>query len=323
MSNYCYKGISLNNIIYGASSADYALNINEHYYTNDSSNNTISTTPSTVPINGIEETPNQVSYEINDDDISEYCIASFLEGSSGTLASVLPSWCNNIRVVLVGGGSGGAYSNTQIQGLQLDQHDNNSGYNDNNFPTNKFHNDYQVHYHHINTIGGNGGAGGGFIYISSLKTSGQTSLQTVCGQGGAAGGNGQNTSLTLIINGTTYDVQAGGAQTTSGGTNSLGGLQATSVINYSGFGPTTQNPGYWQEQEDIELLNKIHYQTYYFYQNPSGTASLSGGLSGNNNNQTYFTKDGYTYGNGGAGGTNMGGQPSGGAQGYYRIYFLT
>jgi hypothetical protein len=320
MSNYCYKGISLNNIIHGASSADNALLINEHYYTNDSSNNTISTTPSTVPMKGIAEIPNQVSYEINDDDITEYCIANFVEGiGSSIIDSTLPSWCNNIRVILVGGGAGGALSISQQQPVEepaVQQQSHNSGYDTGLSATQKFYNDncnYQVN---VNTVGGNGGPGGGFIYISSLQTSGLTSLQAVCGLAGAAGNGGQNTSLILTINGKTYNVIAGGATTTSGGINIVDVLSVTANINGT---TTTQSPGYSQvgDQYNQDLETHTVYGNYYGY-------TSIGGNSGNNTGTAYATKQGNTpYGNGGAGGSNNGGYPSAGAQGYYRIYYLT
>jgi len=78
--------------------------------TNDITNNyyrnlgiPLGTTTFTSSIN---ENPANLGYKYNTTDISTYCIATYIESSVTTFSSV-PSWCNKIRAILVGGGGTG------------------------------------------------------------------------------------------------------------------------------------------------------------------------------------------------------------------------
>lgn len=61
---------------------------------------------STTFTSSINENPANLGYKYNNIDISTYCIATYIESSVTTFSSV-PSWCNKIRAILVGGGGTG------------------------------------------------------------------------------------------------------------------------------------------------------------------------------------------------------------------------
>uniref|UniRef100_A0A6C0ERY4 Uncharacterized protein n=1 Tax=viral metagenome TaxID=1070528 RepID=A0A6C0ERY4_9ZZZZ len=58
-------------------------------------------------VNGITEKPNNLGYIYNTTDISQYCIAPYVE-STGTTFTSIPTWCKNIRAILIGAGGNGA-----------------------------------------------------------------------------------------------------------------------------------------------------------------------------------------------------------------------
>jgi len=58
----------------------------------------------------INEKPNSLGYLYNETDISQYCIAPYVE-SNGTTFTSIPTWCKNIRAILIGAGGNGATGN--------------------------------------------------------------------------------------------------------------------------------------------------------------------------------------------------------------------
>lgn len=262
-------------------------NVNTYYKVNFQSY-------SGCPYNNINEAPNNLNYKLNGTDISTYLVSYYLE-SSGSIA--IPSWCNSIRAIIVGGGGGaGDYDHT---------HNHNSGYNLNLGATTKFY--HQTDY---DNAGGPGG-GGGFVYIANANVSGIQTIQSSIGSGGAAGtGNGagvagQNSELALKIDNTIYKYIA------NAGT---GGATANEQTN-------TGNPG----TGGGTVITAIPNSQYYYQSGNSGSAvadstTSTGGTSGAT--QTYAPSGTISYGNGGsANSANSNSQA--GNNGYIRVYFLT
>jgi hypothetical protein len=272
-------------------------------------------------INGINEKPNNLGYSYDGIDISEYCIAAYVE-SSGTQFTSIPSWCKKIRAILVGAGGNGASgakgSNRRVDAvhhnyLNLHHHRNNPNqnsannnqdydgtidvtyniYNNENNRhnntgnhNNKFNHQNNPAYHEqTNGAGGGGGGGGGFIYLDSIDIVGK-SLQI---QGG-----GSNKNTVLTIQTTAYTALGGNnANSTTLGT--AGSTQGTSTLNVSG-------------------------------RNGQGANNTTKGLGGNAGLSIYSNT--LSYGKGGDGSDGVGGLEtviagSSGQTGYYRIYFLT
>ena len=99
--SYYYNGIAL-------SSLCTSINSTQSKFTNNLgiTLNTSYTALST----GINEKPTKTGFYNAGTDISTYCIASYTENSIS-----IPTWCTNLRVVLMGGGGNGAGSTTGQQ----------------------------------------------------------------------------------------------------------------------------------------------------------------------------------------------------------------
>lgn len=116
MTNYQYKGIDISNIIQGFTPTTPTV-VSRYNNLNNSTTNTFITT-STPPIN---ERPNNVNYQLDGHDISEYSIAKYTDYSTGNYTSIqIPPDCRSVSVFLVGGGASG-----QAGGIQ--NHYNNEG----------------------------------------------------------------------------------------------------------------------------------------------------------------------------------------------------
>jgi hypothetical protein len=275
-------------------------------------------------INGINEKPNNLGYSYENIDISEYCIAAYVE-SSGTQFTSIPSWCKKIRAILVGAGGNGASgakgSNQRVDAvhhnyLNEHHHKNNANqnsanhnydydggiditYNVSNDENNRHNNtgNHNNKFNHQNTpaydvqtngAGGGGGGGGGFIYLDTTDIVGK-SLQI---QGGDS-----NKNTVLTIQTTAYTALGGNnANSTTLGT--AGSTQGTTNIN--GTGKSGQNG--------------------------QGANNTTKGLGGKAGLSIYSNT--LSYGKGGDGSDGVGGlgtviAGSSGQSGYYRIYFLT
>jgi hypothetical protein len=316
MSLFTYK----NNAIY--SSGAYS-GIISYALTNDlrdSINNTYKLNITTIgsnntglsPYNNVTEIPNSINFQINGTDISNYCVASYYDSTQSSTNSGVPSWATSIRAILVGGGGGGSTS------IPTDQRQNhNSGFDWGR----KWRDQWDYH----NRRGGVGGGGGGFVYISNLPVSGIQSLQVSKGSGGgggvrtegspnygyASGGGGSETKLEVTINGTKHTFQAHGAQggvrqwnpdshQAGGGSYTIAQAPGCSAIGSNGYGGSIGADS-------------------------TGSSGGSGGAGAPSGDSYVTTKPGVSYGNGGyAGGsdnhTTING--NGGAEGYFRIYFL-
>jgi hypothetical protein len=276
-----------------------------------------------APFTGITETPNATSiYKINGTDISTYCIAMYIE--SGT-APTMPTWCTAIRAILVGGGSIGGPT-TFATNVDYQVAYNNSGYNYYYGATNTFHHYTQYNQLQHTISPGQGGGGGGFIYISNLPTSGLQSISATKGTGGTTG-NGTATTLTVVINGTTYtftasagtinasNVSAGGVPTIT-----AGAPGTNSSVNGSA-GAAGSGKGGYDYQYQIQAGNSTQ-QVYASYSNAVS------GVGGTCLSQTSTYTTATTYGKGGGGGVSNGASAQNGVSGgygndgYYRIYYL-
>lgn len=99
MTNYQYNGVDINNLIQG-----YTTALTGYNKTGTSTMGLSST--STTFTSVVNERPSQFGYQINGTDISSYCIAKYNEITTSGSVTV-PSGCNFIGVLLVGGGGGG------------------------------------------------------------------------------------------------------------------------------------------------------------------------------------------------------------------------
>jgi len=98
MTNYQYNGVDINNLIQG-----YTTALTGYNKTGTSTMGLSST--STTFTSVVNERPSQFGYQINGTDISSYCIAKYNEITTSGSVTV-PSGCNFIGILLVGGGGG-------------------------------------------------------------------------------------------------------------------------------------------------------------------------------------------------------------------------
>lgn len=267
----------------------------------------------------INETPNTLGYIYDNTDISNYCIAPYVE-SSGTTYSSIPDWCTKIRAILVGGGGKGGTgligTSTTTPAVQY----NIAHYYYHNFTyfkkyknysiwnnpdsfidsyevytvTDKMQYQYVYVHHNIPAVttqtstgsGGGGGGGGAFLYLDNITLQGSVSVT----KGGPGG------STTLTIGTTTYTANKGA--NASGSTKGSGGAaSAHGTIKVKG------NDG----------------------NDPSGSTAGAGGTSVLSTYTSVITTS-YGKGSEGTDGRGGGDQPpaaGNGNDGYYRIYFLT
>jgi len=284
----------------------------------------------------IDETlANVTNYKYNNTDLANFMIASFVESSTTNFTNTqIPSWCNKLRVVLIGAGAGGSTAqasyfyggaNWNQQTASENTHQCNYYNSDQNSGGNRYQNgrydvDFAGNYNQQapsqNTAGGGGGGGGGaFIYLPSIdisSTKATVKIQVgVKGTGGAAnryanantgGGNNNGTaggSTNLQISGAAYSVAGGGSGAAAGAAGAAGTATGQSLgTNSSG------NAG-------------------------GGNSGGNGGGGGNSGCSVTYSNNATikSYGVGGAGssalqgvGWNAGGD---GTNGYYRVYFLT
>ena len=313
MSNYKSNEIPLNTICNSITNANIS-NFYKGLTISSGSANFINAT--------INEKPNSLGYSYEGIDISQYCIATYVE-SSGTKFTSIPSWCTKIRAILVGAGGSGASgakgSNRRVDAVHhnyLNEHHHRNNQNQNSANNNYDYDgpigaDYNVYndennrhnntgnhnnkFNHQNTAaydvqtsgaGGGGGGGGGFIYLDTTDIVGK-SLQI---QGG------DSVKDTVLKIQTTSYTALGGNNASNTTLGSGGATQGTSTINATGKN------------------------------GKSVIGSAKGGLGGNSGLAVYSTN--LSYGKGGNGSDGVGGletvvSGSSGQNGYYRIYFLT
>ena len=183
MSNYYYKGASLNSVLGNAWNAQNATTMSQLFtgcFPTGRSNYLIER------FNG-----SQIGYQINGTDVTNYACPTYSEYTGSTSATV-PSWASAITVVCIsGGGGGGAGTN---------------GHKKNNIPQGPSR----------NGGGGGGGGGGEYKIFRGYPVSGGTPLQIVVGGGGGGGvnpsgdGGGGGDSYVKITNGAQIIHTAGG-----------------------------------------------------------------------------------------------------------------
>ena len=309
MSNFKYNGTPINNIIYG-SNATNTNNLNAYFV-----NMAISTNPSGNNHSNINSKPNTFNYSIAGTDITTYSIATFTEHGGGGATSTIPSWCKNIRAVLVGGG-GGSQGSYIPANNQHDTYSNNSGYNSQYGATNKFYRNYESHLHR--TYAGYGGGGGGFIYISSMNVTGYQSFYVSCGGGGNAASWGGNTTLTIVKNNQTSTFTAGGG----GGNAEAGGIAVTNNI---GAGVHSANGQVGAGPQNIGGLYEVKYQGGIQQSQYTTSIGGGGGQDGSININPQTKNHGLGWGNGIYANNSYSEVVGGnvGNQGFFRIYYLT
>lgn len=305
MSLFTYQGNNILNItntwstfVAGATNVTNQNNINNCFNMNITTTNN--------PYNNINVKQNDIGFQINNTDISTYCVASYYDSNSTNYS--VPSWATSMRAVLVGGGGGGTTSSV------FEQYHINQGHQAGQITY------YYYQHNHDMRIGGIGGGGGGFIYISNLPLNGLQTLQTTTarsGNGGqaangqfAGGQSGGQTNLSIKLNDITYNFLAGGGSGNgNGGGYIIPTIQGLVANGYSGLNSVNGDlKGYQEDNGTVK--------------NTTGNGGI-GALSGASNSQ-YTPISGINYGNGGDGGDSSSiTQPGSiGNNGYFRLYFL-
>ena len=163
MSSYSYKGININTITYttgGTANTPYGSNF----------------ITVLAPAGQNLSLPLPLSYQINGTDISNICTAAYTDATNAgiNISNTAPN-AKSFRFVIVGGGGGGGGN-----GGNASAKNNTSG----------------------NTATGNGGSGGNGGYatyfnnnISNIPIVSGQNISVTIGNGGGAGGNGANKSV--------------------------------------------------------------------------------------------------------------------------------
>jgi hypothetical protein len=299
-------------------------------------------------VNTINEKPNSLGYLYNGTDISQYCIAPYVE-SNGTTFTSIPTWCKNIRAILIGAGGNGAsgtlgshqYNNRQ-QHIHLayvrndnNDHDGINHRNKHDPSTGGYHvGDWNLYEsHRKGGIAPNEGITHNkevFGIYSQNNTLTRHALNydagpyynQASGQKGGTGGGGafiflnsinvESSTISITGGGTSQSTSLSVTQTNISGTTkyeATKGANAVSII--SGNGGTVTVP--------TTLIIDVSGN------GKNGNDSTTAGSSGFHNYSSTFP-----YGNAGVGGAGglSGDNPTpspgtNGQAGYYRIYFLT
>ena len=294
-------------------------------------------------VNDINEKPNNLGYLYNGTDISQYCIAPYVE-STGTTFSSIPPWCKNVRAILIGaGGNGGTGEQGNIA--------NHAAVNINirevqKITADRDRNDFIVkdhtHYYIFSSIhpriekadNSTAGRNGDYDLLETF-THGRdhqhrkskmhqhniaeyTDQQTGATGGGGGGGAFIYLNSIQVQSGTTLTIEGG----SSGQATTLT-VQTTKYIAEKGGNAvgTTKGTG-----GSVQITNKPSNIIIDISGNGKNGDVGTKGASGFSSYSTAFS-----YGNGGDGGAgSAGANPkvngttgTPGQAGYYRIYFLT
>jgi hypothetical protein len=300
MANY-YKDttIRLSDTIQLITSSDVSNNYLSNKASFITTRNTSYTSDFTTEVN---EKIAPTNYYVNGNDISNYCIANWTESNTTNFASSsIPSWCNKIRAILIGGGAGGGgrdavnyVTSTNVQKAIKHQNDHTGFHYNNNtdydHQTTNFQNPH-------NTYSGGGGGGGGFIYLDSYDiTNVKSNVNINIGTGGGENTNGTDTVIN--ISGNSFRADGG----TTGGADGAAGAG----------GNSNSTPGRTQDKSYNGTNGGGGNST------TSGTAGINGGTNSSKINNN--TIKNYGKGGEGANSVSSGGN---GSNGYYRIYFLS
>ena len=302
-------------------------------------------------VNTINEKPNSLGYLYNGTDISQYCIAPYVESTGSTFTSI-PSWCKNIRAILIGaGGDGGSgtsgsqqYNNRQehihIAYVRNDNndHDGIGGHGEKHEPTHGYE-------------AGDWNLGGSHHKGPKAPASVTTNTKKIFGPFGAYSQNNKFTRHSLNYDAGPYYSQASGQK---GGTGGGGAFIFLNSINVESS--TISITGGGTSESTILSVTQTNTSGTTKYEATKGANAVSiisgnGGtvtvpttliidVSGNGKNGNNSTTAGssgfynysstFPYGNAGVGGAGgiSGDDPTptrgtNGQAGYYRIYFLT
>lgn len=285
MSNYYYKGTSLNSILGSAWSAQNATTMSQLFtggFTTGRSNYMIER------FNG-----SQIGYQINGTDVTNYATPIYTSYTGSTSATV-PSWASAITVVCIsGGGGGGAGTN----GYKRNQPLQNKGSQ--------------------NGGGGGGGGGGEYKIYRGYPVSGGAPVQITVGGGGGGGqgpsaDGGSGGDSTVKVNGTQIIYTSGGNGGQGGnlGSNGPGGggrgyntYYAENYNNGSTYGTSSNSGETGNQQRENRSGGNINQPQGDYLPIGGYSAGGSGGMGSNYEDQ----------------GRNDGG---GGSQGFVRIYWL-
>jgi hypothetical protein len=327
MSSYLYKGIDAPqiNASFTINQSVFDLYINETIpldtlYTSDFNPNIV------------HETISQTNYKIKGTDISQFCIANWVESSTSNFSgTTLPSWCTKIRAVLIGGGAGGnvggsladynptidyTFDVTYSHNTVNHQHSHvGFGYGNNydvqHQPQQNSHpHVHNVHYH--NTAYGKGGGGGAFIYLPTFVVTAQSrgNVQIQVGRGGGSGQAGGSTVMSLQYQTGTITCTANGGNVDNGGTVQIT-TQNTSLPSID----DNPNPKINRSQGIISAVGE-NAQAINGGRNGGTIASYIDSASTVN----YYGIGGF----GTTGGQGVPAPPAGsGTNGYYRIYYMS
>jgi len=255
-----------------------------------------------------EKPTNTFLYTYQNTDISEYCIATYVE-SSGTTFSELPTWCNKVRAILIGGGGGGktgtAGTKNAVVPAVIYDHQHKQEHVHEFLKAN-----YKDFDRHVDSgtdkaaipasdntgASGGGGGGGAFIYLNVVDiTANKANFAIALGTAGGVATAGNATTLTINSN-TIY---------TAGGGGGSSGTGAGTRGNAAGPTASYSNPGNAGGDSSTRT---------------AGTSGLTAIYSNNTTAKSYGTGG---VGTVGTTGPNAVTAAEGGSDGYYRIYFLT
>jgi len=301
MSTYYYKNTSIK-LDNGA--IKYIINstVAGVFKYNGSSVFTLQSSYTSAFTTTVNEIPSDTGYNYNSTDISTYCIATWAESSSSDFSSSsIPSWCNKIRAVLIGGGGGG------ITGPNANSYDTNTDYTHNvvnhqhDHGTSHYGNDNDIqsqpHNHTTYHNGGGGGGGGGFIYLSTYDiTNTKSNVNISLGKGGTANTAGGNTQISLSTT-KSYTVGGGGSGTSGTVTGGSAGTApstdyyvTTSVSGKKGSNGYSENGGSGSSIGDdaLNIINDSTIKTYGKGGNGTATSGIAGGSGTNGYYRIYF-----------------------------------
>jgi hypothetical protein len=289
MSNYYYKGTSINNFFTTPSSSDTSTTMSQVF------TNGISSGKSNYNIE--RYSGSQIGYKINGTDVTNYASPVYDQYTSSTTATV-PSWASAITVVVIGGGGGGGSGSNGYKRQQPVQKKNSQN-------------------------GGGGGGGGAAEYkiYRGYPVSGGAPLQITVGGGGGGGAvasaQGGNGGATYVNASGSRVANAEGGYAGQGGNEGSGG-QGGGVRSFNTYNADLYNPG-------TGTLNIPTTSNAGQAGSGNNPANVSGGNIGITQGH-YLPIGGHGNGGGGGSGSNYEdqgrGNGGGGAGGFVRIYWM-
>jgi len=286
MSNYYYKGTSINNFFTTPTSSDTSTTMSQVF------TNGISTGKSNYNIERFSGS--QIGYQINGTDVTNYASPVCSDYGSSSTATV-PSWASAITVVVIGGGGGGGAGSNGFKKNQPVQKKNSQN-------------------------GGGGGGGGAAEYkiYRGYPVAGGKPVQITVGGGGGGGG---SPSADGGGGGATY-VNADGTRVANadGGVAGQGGNEGSGGTAGGGRIYNTYYSGNYNQDATYSTYSNAGQNG-----SGNSPSNVSGGNI-NQPQSHYLPISGYGAGGGGGSGSNYEdqgrGNGGGGGGGFVRIYWL-